>query len=296
MFRTAPRLPQLDNQQNNIQIGDTITFNDQWSAMLGLNYATIIGKRTAAHYTGAGEYEKSKLTPTVSLIYKPVAALTTYATYMESLESGAVVGGTYTNRGEILPPLVSKQYEIGMKYDVNPNFLLSTALFRIEKANQYSDLATPIPTYVQDGLQVHNGVELVLTGKITDNLTIMGGGTLMDISVEKANNPALEGKKPTNASSRMGKIYAEYALPWIEGLSLTGGIYYTGERYADAANTDKMPGYTLYDLGARYMTRMFNKSLVVRLNATNITGKNYWLASDSLGVPRMIAFSASMMF
>lgn len=264
--------------------------------MLGLNYATIIGKRTAAHYTGAGEYEKSKLTPTVSLIYKPVAALTTYATYMESLESGAVVGGTYTNRGEILPPLVSKQYEIGMKYDVNPNFLLSTALFRIEKANQYSDLATPIPTYVQDGLQVHNGVELVLTGKITDNLTIMGGGTLMHISVEKANNPALEGKKPTNASSRMGKIYAEYALPWIEGLSLTGGIYYTGERYANAANTDKMPGYTLYDLGARYMTRMFDKSLVVRLNATNITGKNYWLASDSLGVPRMIAFSASMMF
>ncbi len=67
-----------------------------------------------------------------------------------------------SNRGEVLPPLVSKQYEVGAKYDINPNLLLSTALFRIEKANQYSDLATPIPSYVQDGLQVHNGVELVL--------------------------------------------------------------------------------------------------------------------------------------
>ncbi|KXK50656.1 TonB-dependent receptor domain-containing protein, partial [Nitrosomonas europaea] len=161
---------------------------------------------------------------------------------------------------------------------------------------QYSDLATPIPSYVQDGLQVHNGVELVLTGKITDNLTIMGGGTLMDINVEKSNNPALEGKKPTNAASRMGKIYAEYALPWITGLSLTGGIYYTGERYANAANTDKIPSYTLYDIGARYSTRVLNKALTVRLNVINLTGKDYWQNSNFLGVPRTVAFSASMMF
>jgi iron complex outermembrane receptor protein len=206
------------------------------------------------------------------------------------------VGNTYTNRGEVLPPLLSKQYEVGAKYDINPNLLLSTALFRIEKANQYSDLAVPIPTFVQDGLQVHNGVELVLTGKVTDNLTIMGGGTLMDLSVERSNNPALEGKKPTNAASRMGKIYAEYALPWIPGLNLTGGIYYTGERYGNTANTDKIPSYTLYDIGARYSTRLYDKSLVVRLNVINLTGKNYWQEATYLGVPRTIAFSASMSF
>ncbi|MFZ2883356.1 TonB-dependent receptor domain-containing protein, partial [Nitrosomonas europaea] len=185
---------------------------------------------------------------------------------------------------------------VGLKYDVNPNLLLSTALFRIEKANQFSNQAMPIPTYVQDGLQVHNGVELILTGKVTDNLTIMGGGTLMDISVEKANDPALEGKKPVNAASRMGKIYAEYALPWITGLSLTGGIYYTSERYGNAANTDKIPSYTLYDIGARYATRVLDKSLIIRLNVINLTGKNYWQDATYLGVPRTVAFSASMNF
>jgi len=215
---------------------------------------------------------------------------------MEALEKGTIVGRTYTNYGEVLPPLVSKQYEAGLKYDINPNLLLSTALFRIEKANQFSNLATPVPTYVRDGLQVHNGVELVLTGKITDNLTIMGGGTLMDLSVEKSNNPALEGNKPANAASRMGKIYAEYALPWIPGLSLTGGIYYTGERYANAANTDKIPSYTLYDIGARYSTRVLNKALTVRLNVINLTGKNYWQNATYLGVPRTVAFSVSTMF
>ncbi len=291
----APKLSAQTIRFNNILVGDNITFNDQWSAMVGLNYATTMNLGYG-FYGDGNQYEKSALTPTVSLLYKPIEAVTTYVSYMEALEQGTIVGSTYANYGEVLPPLVSKQYEVGAKYDINPNLLLSTALFRIEKANQYSDLATPIPSYVQDGLQVHNGVELVLTGKITDNLTIMGGGTLMDINVEKSNNPALEGKKPTNAASRMGKIYAEYALPWIPGLSLTGGIYYTGERYADAANTDKIPSYTLYDIGARYSTRVLNKALTVRLNVINLTGKDYWQNANYLGVPRTVAFSVSTMF
>ena len=289
-----PKLPVWVNRYNNILIGDNITFNDQWSAMIGFNYATMVNKAMGSY--GDSSYEKSALTPTVSLLYKPIEDVTTYVSYMESLENGTVVGNTYANRGEVLPPLVSKQYEVGVKYDINPNLLLSTALFRIEKANQYSDLATPIPSYVQDGLQVHNGVELVLTGKVTDNLAIMGGGTLMDIGVEKSNNPAMEGKKPTNAASRMGKIYAEYALPWIPGLNLTGGIYYTGERYANVANTDKIPSYALYDIGARYTTRVLDKALIVRLNVINLTGRNYWQDQYNLGVPRTIAFSVSTMF
>src|SRR5690606_30876528 len=153
-----------------------------------------------------------------------------------------------------------------------------------------------LPSYVQDGLQVHNGVELTLTGKVTDNLTIMGGGTLMDIGVEKSNDPALEGKKPINVASRMGKIYAEYALPWITGLTLNGGIYYTGEKYGNADNTDKIPSYTLYDIGARYTARIRDKALTVRLNVINLTGKNYWQDANFLGVSRTVAFSASMMF
>ena len=280
---------------DNVLIGDAITFNDQWSAMIGLNYATTMN-RASGFYGDGSKYEKSALTPTVSLLYKPIEKVTTYVSYMEALERGMIVSREYTNYGEVLPPLVSKQYEAGLKYDINPNLLLSTALFRIEKANQYSDRAIPIPTYVQDGLQVHNGVELVLTGKVTDNLTIMGGGTLMDIGVEKSNDPALEGKKPINAASRMGKIYAEYALPWISGLSLTGGIYYTGERYANAANTDKISSYTLYDIGARYSTRVLDKALTVRLNILNLTGKNYWQNAGYLGVPRTVAFSVSTMF
>jgi len=74
---------------NNILIGDNITFNDQWSAMVGFNYATTMSSGTGWYGDGS-KYEKSALTPTVSLLYKPIEDVTTYVSYMEALERGTI--------------------------------------------------------------------------------------------------------------------------------------------------------------------------------------------------------------
>ena len=66
-----------------------------------------------------------------------------------------------------------------------------------EISNQYSDDGTEFGTFVQDGLEVHEGVELTVTGKVTDSLTVMTGGTYMDLSIDKTNNSDLKGKEPT---------------------------------------------------------------------------------------------------
>ncbi|QKF72962.1 TonB-dependent siderophore receptor [Aliarcobacter faecis] len=295
-FTNNERKPYIGTQYKNILIGDDIVFNDQWSALVGFNYATVI---STSYNNGvkSSEYDKSELTPTLSLMYKPFDDLTTYVTYIESLEQGTIVGNTYSNAGEILSPLVSKQYETGAKYNLLDNkLLLTSALFRIEKANQYSDNATPMPKYVQDGEQVHQGFELTLTGKVTDNLTLFGGGTLMDIEVAKSNNKALEGKKPINAATKMAKLYAEYNIPMIQGLTVTGGAYYTGEKYGNTTNTDKIPSYTLYDAGLRYKTKLDKYPTTFLLNVSNLTGKDYWASSSMLGDPRSVAFSMKMEF
>ncbi|MFY4783115.1 TonB-dependent siderophore receptor [Aliarcobacter butzleri] len=287
------RVPNAKTQYKNILIGDDIVFNEQWSALVGANYATAINK----NYSNNTKYDKSALTPTLSLMYKPFDDLTTYVTYIESLEQGTIVGDTYSNRGEILDPLISKQYEVGAKYSLLDNkLLLTSALFRIEKANQYSNNETPMPKYVQDGEQIHQGLELTFTGKINNNLTIFGGGTLMDIEVEKSNDKLQEGKKPTNAASKMAKLYAEYNIPFISGLTVTGGAYYTGEKYGDKYNTDKIPSYTLYDAGLRYKTKLDKFPTTFLLNVSNLTGKDYWANTYFLGDPRSVAFSMKMEF
>ncbi|MCG3701892.1 TonB-dependent receptor [Aliarcobacter butzleri] len=290
---TKPLKPSTKSEYQNILIGDDITFNDQWSALVGANYATVIDRS----YRADTKYDESKLTPTLSLIFKPFEQLTTYTTYIESLEAGTIVGDRYKNEGQILAPYKSKQYEIGTKYSLfNEKVLLNGSLFRIEKANEYEKDTTPKLTLTQEGEEIHQGIELGITGKVTDNLTIIAGGTLIDLSVEKVEDKALEGKKPINAASKMAKLYSEYEISQIKGLAITGGAYYTGKSYGDRANKDVLPSYTLYDAGLRYKTKLDKYPTTFNLNIQNLTDEVYWTRNNMLGDPRSVAFSMKMEF
>ncbi|WP_418185031.1 TonB-dependent siderophore receptor [Aliarcobacter vitoriensis] len=292
---TQSQKPSSKTQYKNILIGDDIVFNEQWSALVGVNYASLINKT----YSTNTKYDKSELTPTLSLIYKPFENLTTYATYIESLEDGGQVPNTvdYNDAGKFLDPFVSKQYEIGAKYTLNEKVLINTALFRIERANSFDETASNgKKNRTQDGENIYQGIELGITGKVTDNLTIMAGGTIMDLSVEKATNKSLEGKKPTGTATKMAKIFAEYNIPYINGLSINAGAYYTGEKYIDSANTRKLPSSTIYDAGIRYKTKLDKYPTTFNLNVQNLTDEVYWTNQTILGDPRAVAFSMKMEF
>lgn len=290
-------------RQNNWILGDDITFNDQWSMLVGVNRGTIESDTRANAFAAWRQaYKKSKTTPTVSLIFKPVSNVTTYATYMESLEQGGTANDLYngfavTNAREILSPLVSKQLEVGVKANVG-GAQLTAALFEIRKGLQYYDVTTPSqPTYVQDGLQVHKGIELTATGKLNRDWTLIGGVTLLDASVkEQKQDPRLEGKTPTGTAEKFFKLYAEYATPTLQGLTLTGGFNIIGDAWADNLNTDRLPGYTLVDVGARYVLNAAGYPLTLRLNINNLTDKRYWVNGSFLGDARNVVLSANLKF
>ncbi|NMG37057.1 TonB-dependent siderophore receptor [Azoarcus sp. TTM-91] len=293
----------LAYRKTSMMVGDDIAFNDQWSLLAGVNRATVDNDMTWASPSATPtHYRKSATTPTLSLIYKPLDSLTTYVSYMESLEPGGAASDTYggyavTNAGAVLDPLVSEQVELGAKATLG-GMLLTGALFQIDKSLQYYDVSDPTrPTYVQSGRQVHTGLELTATGNLTRNLTLIGGLTLMEARVRKnKQSPALEGKRPVGVSEQMAKIYAEYRIPGFEAVTVNGGISYTGKFYGDNANTDKMPAYTLLDAGVRYLTAMGGYPLTLRLNVNNLTDKRYWVNQYYLGDPRTVSLSANLKF
>lgn len=296
----GPRYKATQATNRNVMLGDDITFTDQLSALVGVNYATLETRTYATSGQLSSGYEDSALTPTVSLIYKPVERLTTYVSYMESLEAGSIVPNDpalYTNPGTVLDAMVSKQYEIGAKYALSPDLLLSSALFRIEKANNYNETGSDGRITVnQDGLQVHQGLELTLAGRLTKRLNVSAGATVMDLGIEKATNPALEGKKPVGSSPVLIKTSLQYAVPGVDGLVLSGGAYYSGKKYQDSANLKKIDGYTVFDLGASYRTQLAGRNTVFNLYVSNLTNEDYWSSSNQLGLPRSIALSVKTEF
>lgn len=280
---------------HNLLIGDIITFNEQWSTILGVTRTQIASYNNDFVYSATPrktEYDKSTTSPSVSLIYKPVPWLTTYATYIEGLQSGGIAPSRAVNAGSALAPQISEQYEIGAKATLGDT-LFTLALFNIDKPNAYTNSAR---VYVQDGRQENNGLEFSVTGKVTPQLTLISGFTLLDPKVKKAATVANDGNSPINVAKQLAKVYAEYDVASAPGFALTGGAFYTGKQYADEANNYTLPSFTTFDAGARYRLPLGTSDLTLRMNVSNLTDKKYWLNSSYLGDPRTVAFSAQLEF
>ncbi|NMZ67345.1 iron complex outermembrane recepter protein [Pseudomonas peli] len=287
-------------QSDNFLIGDVITLNERWSSILGLTHTTIktysndfIWAEAFGYGETTSDYKESETSPNVSLIYKPVPWLTTYASYIEGLQAGGIAPSTALNAGQAMAPLVSEQYEIGVKATVGET-LLTLALFNIDKPNTYTNGAG---VFVQDGRQENNGLEFGITGKVLPELTLVGGVTLLDPQVKDSGAATSEGQKPTDVASQLAKLYAEYDINAVPGLALTGGTYYTGKQYSDEANQHSLPSFTTFDAGARYRAQLSSdNTLTLRTNISNLANKEYWLSSHYLGAPRTLTFSAQLEF
>jgi iron complex outermembrane receptor protein len=287
---------------NSVVITDEATIGKHWAAVGGVTHASFLADSyNAATGVLTSSYNKGKWTPTASLTYKPVSMVSTYFTYVQGLEQGTIVLSTgspiYTNKGQILPALTDHEYEAGAKTTIG-KALLTGAWFDINRALQYGvqNTGTTTYTYVQDGREVHKGVEITASGNILPCLTVFGGLNFLSPKVQQnQNNPALNGKEPANVSEQMHKLYAEYHVWHMSNLIVTGGVYYTGKMWADTRNTDKLPAYTLGDLGLRYESKS-KVPVTLRANVTNLTNKNYWMNGMYTGAPRATSFSTQFHF
>ena len=295
----ASKVLSVDTKQyfmksKNLTFGDSITFNSKWSMLVGVSYLNLQYKDK--------NYEESTLTPSISFVYKPFEDLSLYTSYMEGVELGGIAKDTHNssavvNAGDAMDPLKSNQIELGAKYSHN-NMFYTLALFQIDKGLEYYDSTNAnAPVFVQDGRQVHQGLEFTFTGKVTDNLTAVGGFTLLDAKIkENKQNPEYEGKRPDDVANRFAKVYLEYTPFTRKDISLNTGINYTGSFYGNKENTDKMPSYTLVNIGAKYTIKDMKKPLTFRVNINNVADKEYWVNKQFLGDRRTVHASVTMKF
>ncbi|CAG4917375.1 Ferrichrome receptor FcuA [Paraburkholderia saeva] len=135
---------------------DTIQLTNRWSILAGVRYTNYAQDSYNIDGSLASSYgQNGILTPTFALMYKLEPNTNLYASYVESLEQGAIVGSIYANGGALLRPLRSRQYEIGIKSE-HERWSANAALFRIERAAAY---ANDQNVYVQDGNSIYEGIE-----------------------------------------------------------------------------------------------------------------------------------------
>ncbi|MEJ1960993.1 MAG: TonB-dependent receptor [Gammaproteobacteria bacterium] len=284
----------------NYIVGDTVKFTDQWTLMAGLTHSEIEQNSfNAISGVHTGAYKSNATTPTASLLFKPLPNLSTYVTYMQSLDAGQVVGDAYRNAGEVLSPAKSYEYEIGAKYELPGGALLTAALYRLDIASTLSVGDPALPTLTQDGRQINQGIDITISGKVTDSLTLFGGYAYIDAKIKKADDPLTVGTHPWGVPPHIFKMTADYATP-LAGFSVTGGAYYNGSSNSTAVDSFdqfnvQYPGYVELDLGARYTTSLSSTKTTYRLNVSNLLDKNQWSYGD-FNNPRSVSLSATVAF
>jgi iron complex outermembrane receptor protein len=253
-------------------------------------------------------YNKNGLSPMPSLIYKPYDNVTYYLTYASSLQQGDIAPGTgNSNPNQALAPYRSTEYEAGAKYFL-PKLSLAFAVFRVERPFAYASTATS-PFEIQ-GNQVNKGVEASVVGKLTESLRILSGATLIDATMQDTLLPATNGCNYVGLPKLKSNIMLEYWVPSAPGLVGTLDWQFNGKRPVNDVNSQWTPSYSVFNLGARYSTRLCGKAATWRLAVNNLTDVHFWstigpsniTGADSgnmtahLGAPRTVAASMSMTF
>ncbi|WP_455926213.1 TonB-dependent siderophore receptor [Pseudomonas putida] len=271
---------------------DTLDLTHGWSLLAGLRLTDYTQDSYAVSGQRTSTYHQIPLTPTVALMYKPRPDTTFYASYVEAIESGGTAGTAYKNANEVLDPLKSKQYEIGVKTD-RQTWGASAAVFRIERAAEYGDSDG---YYVQNGEQRYQGVELNGHLDVTDTTTLTSSSTWLDATFTKS-EADLIGNRVSGVPRFQQVLQVSQKIPGVEGLKLYADAHYTGASEADDNNTWKLPDYTLFGVGASYRTHIDSHGVTVRAAVDNLTDHKYWgfLASDYLfvGAPRTLSLNVS---
>lgn len=273
---------------------DTIKFGPRWSVLGGLRYTHYSQNGFASSGASTSTYSKSVATPTLAVMYHFDPQTMAYASYVESLEPGTVVGNTYANAGQTLAPFKSRQYEVGIKTD-RDDWSASAALFHVEQGSQYTNGANVL---VEDGQTRYQGLEASASTRLGRDWQV--GGTMMLLNSRYRKGSGHDGNRVAGAPSFVAAAQVSYDVPQLPGLSLRANAKYTGSTWLRPANDISLPGYVIVNLGAAYKTRVYGYDTTFRLALNNVTNKKYWEFQYGnyikMGDPRNVSLTASARF
>lgn len=290
------------NRLQSLALGDNLkAFDEKLIVMLGGRYQKMVADSYTYNTSVNTRYSKGKFTPAVGLTYKLTPEIAVYGNYIEALTAGGTAPSTaIQSLGKQLSPYVSKQKEVGIKFD-NQLFGLTADFFSTEKQR---GIVNNSLYYVADGKDRHNGIELTTYGKVSDGVKLLGGATWLDAKQKETTSGSYDGKRVIGVPKFQANLETTWQLPIPNDISVNGRIVYTGASYADNANKLKVPSWTRFDLGAIYKTHISNIPTKFNFTVNNVFNKDYWASVGgyenygylNAGAPRTFMLSASFDF
>lgn len=295
----APHISHTEVRLSSYGLADTMSFaEDRVQLTLGVRRQQVVSDAFSIT-TGArtSRYDQNATSPAAALLFRATEHVSAYANYIEGLSQGATAPMTAANAGEVFAPYKTKQKEVGVKLDLG-EFAHTLSLFEITRPSSYTDPVTNIFSF--GGEQRNRGIEWGFWGSPLRGVRMMGGIAYTAPKLTQTAGGVNQGKVATGVPKLQGKLGAEWDVPAIPGLTVTGNATAVSKQYISADNSLWAAGRVTYDIGARYATKVAGNPVTFRATVLNVSNKAYWgmplLSSLALGAPRTLALSATVDF
>ncbi|MCK9735804.1 TonB-dependent receptor [Pseudomonas syringae] len=292
-----------ENRFSGVALTDTLGFfEDRLLLTLGARWQRVKVDDWTDGVKGDTAYDEEKVSPSGGILYKVTDDFSVYANYMEGLSQGKIAPSTSVNEDQIFPPFVSRQVEVGAKYDLG-SFAFTASVFRIKQPAYETNTTSRV--FGPNGKRRNDGVELTMFGEPMKGFRLLGGVMYIDSDLTNTVNGTFDGNRAPATPKYNVNLGAEWDVPGVNGLTLTGRGIYTGSQYLDQANSKSIDSSERFDVGARYAFKVDQKDITLRANVENVMNKYYWSsagASDdsepglTLSTPRTYLLSATIGF
>ena len=292
-----------ENRFSGVALADTLGFfDDRLLLTLGARWQRVQVDDWSDGVKGDTAYDEEKVSPSGGVLLKVTDQLSLYANYMEGLSQGKIAPSTSVNEDQIFPPFISRQVEVGAKYDFG-RVAVTASAFRIRQPAYETNATSRL--FGPNGKRDNRGIELSVFGEPLDGVRVLGGVMYIDSELTDTVNGAFDGNRAPATPEYNVNLGAEWDIPGVHGLTLTARGIHSSSQYLDQDNSKQIDGWERFDLGARYAFKVDATEVTLRASVENVMDERYWAsagASDdsepglTLSTPRTYLLSATLGF
>jgi catecholate siderophore receptor len=226
-----------------------------------------------------------EISPQAAVIVKPIENMSIYTAYSISyLPSSGDQFSALSPGTLILQPQKFENTEVGMKWNINPKLLFSTAIYELNRTNQ----PIPVPNSptgsglaIPNGATTVHGFEASLVGYVTDAwqsslaYAYTDARIAKDLTASGVTPPIVAGNRVQLVPYNQFAWWNKYQINPMWGAAL--GVIYFGDSYAASDDTVRLPGFVRFDT-ALYLK--IDETWSGQFNIENIFNKGYWASAD----------------
>ncbi|MBR8448817.1 TonB-dependent receptor [Burkholderia cenocepacia] len=258
--------------QTGLYLQDQFSYKN-FHALASVRRDTYLTHATYAGNPPAGSHQNA-YSPSLGLLYELTSEVAVYASYNRGFQPGTAL----QFGGGVLPPQISQQVEVGMKFNLlDDKLAITTSAYRTSFSNYNINDPLHRGFSIPVGGAVSRGFEAEINGQPLPGVNVVGTYTYNDFVQPSA------AKIGVNLPKNSASLWTTYNFQTekLQGFGVGAGLFFASGQYIGSGSAYRIPSQVETDLGLFYRKKGYGLNLSIK----NVFNRKLYYSSTT---PSMI--------